>query len=216
MWDSDIFPKSSSWDTCGMLRGVLINVYAPCSHTERLRLWDTIRLVIDQNREACICVVGDLNAILFPKEREGRGEAGDSRDMFNFDDFISQCNLMDMPLSGRSFTWYRPDGTCKSKLDRILVNLEWITRWPNQVLKGLNRSLSDHCPIFMESARKDWGPRPFRFINAWVKHPKFKEFFEAKWSNYQVHGWAAFRLKEKLKRLRSDLKVWNREVFGVI
>ncbi|KAL8512922.1 hypothetical protein ACS0TY_019182 [Phlomoides rotata] len=121
-----------------------------------------------------------------------------------------------MPLAGRKFTWYRPDGTCKSRLDRILVNSEWITRWPNQVLKGERRTLSDHCPIYMESAIKNWGPRPFRFINTWVKHPQFKHFFESKWCSYQVHGWTAFRLKEKLKSLRNDLKVWNREVFGQI
>ncbi|KAL8508223.1 hypothetical protein ACS0TY_018708 [Phlomoides rotata] len=219
LWNSDIFHKTSSWDTCGMLvingffsadgkRGVLIN--------EKKGVWDTIRLVIDQNSEACIYVVGDFNAIRSPEERVGKGEVGDLREMVKFDDFITQCNLMDMPLSGRTFTWYRPDGTCKSKLDRILVNSQCIARWPNQVLKGLSRTQSDHCTIHMESARKKWGPRPFRFINALVKHPNFKDFFESKWCTYQVHGWAAFRLKEKLKCLRNDLKVWNKEVFGVI
>ncbi|KAL8497810.1 hypothetical protein ACS0TY_021229 [Phlomoides rotata] len=188
LWNSDIFRKTSSWDTCGMLivnglfcadgkRGVLINVYAPCSHAEKKGLWDTIRLVIDQYREACICVVGDFNAIRYPEERVGRGETGDTRDMAIFYDFISQCNLVDMPLSRRAFTWYRPDGTYKSKLDRILVNSEWISRWPNQALKGLKCTFSDHCPIYLESTGKDWGPRPFRFIKAWVKHPNFKEYF---------------------------------------
>ncbi|KAL8544459.1 hypothetical protein ACS0TY_004856 [Phlomoides rotata] len=195
-------------------RVVLINVYAPCSYAEKKGVWDTIRLVMDQYSEACICVVGDFNAIRSPEERVGRGEVGDVRDMAYFDEFISISNLVDMPLSGRTFTCYRPDGTCKSKLDRILVNSEWIARWLNQILKGLSRTLSDHCPIYMASERKDWGPRPFRFINAWVKHPNFKEFFEAKWSSYQVNGWAVFRLKEKLKLLRNDLKVWNKEVFG--
>ncbi|KAL8557753.1 hypothetical protein ACS0TY_005021 [Phlomoides rotata] len=166
--------------------------------------------------EACICVVGDFNAIRSSEERVGRGEVGDTRDMAKFDELIPQCNLVDMPLSGRTFMWYRPDGTCKSKLDSILVNSEWIAKWPNQAVKGLSRTLSDHCPIYMASARKNWGPRPFRFINAWVKHPKFKDFFESKWSSYQVHGWTAFRLKEKLKCLRNDLKVWNKEVFGEI
>ncbi|KAL8544625.1 hypothetical protein ACS0TY_005015 [Phlomoides rotata] len=188
LWNSDLFHKTSSWDTCGML---VINGFFSAD-------------------------VGDFNAIRSPEERVGRGEVGDTRDMAKFDELISQCNLVDMPLSGRTFTWYRPDGTCKSKLDRILVNSEWIARWSNQALKGLSRTLSDHCPIYIASARKNWGPRPFRFINVWVKHPKFKDFFESKWSSYQVHGWTAFRLKEKLKCLRNDLKVWNKEVFGEI
>ncbi|KAL8540253.1 hypothetical protein ACS0TY_001731 [Phlomoides rotata] len=219
LWNSDIFRKTSSWDSCGMLvingffpadgrRGVLINVYASCSYAEKKGVWDTISLVMDQYSEACICVVGDFNAIRSPEERVGRGEVDDVRDMVYFDDFIYNSNLVDMPLSGRTFTCYRPDGTCKSKLDRILVNSEWIARWTNQTLKGHSRTLSDHCPIYMASERKNWGPRPFRFINAWVKHPNFKEFLN-------LNG-AATKLKEKLKLLRNDLKVWNKEVFGEI
>ncbi|KAL8483361.1 hypothetical protein ACS0TY_026168 [Phlomoides rotata] len=218
LWNSDIFSKTSSWDTNGMLvinghftadgmRGVLINVYASCSYAEKRELWENINLVIDQYREACICVAGDFNAVRVPEERVGRGENGDTRDMANFDIFIKQCNLVDMPLSGR-----HSHGTEQM----VLVNSDWIVRWPRQVLKGLKRTISDHCPIYLEGSYKDWGPRPFRIVNAWVKHPQFKEFCASKWNSYQVDGWATFRLKEKLKLLRGDLKVWNREVFGMI
>ncbi|GKV51184.1 hypothetical protein SLEP1_g57855 [Rubroshorea leprosula] len=40
--------------------------------------------------------------------------------------------------------------------------------------------------------------------------------FEEKWSSYRVEGWEGFKLKEKFKLLKNDLKKWNKEVFGHI
>jgi len=34
------------------------------------------------------------------------------------------------------------------------------------------------------------------------------------WASYEVVGGGIFILKEKLKKLKVDLKVWNKEVFG--
>ncbi|KAL8519917.1 hypothetical protein ACS0TY_010740 [Phlomoides rotata] len=86
--------------------------------------------------------------------------------MEEFDKFIRDSNLIDLPLSGRSYTWYRPDGSCKSRLDRFLLNEEWVACYPTARLKGLPRSISDHYPLILEDGLIDWGPKPFRFSNA--------------------------------------------------
>ncbi|KAL8510781.1 hypothetical protein ACS0TY_017557 [Phlomoides rotata] len=98
----------------------------------------------------------------------------------------------------------------------MLVNTECLKQWPNQTLKGLRRSISDHVPLVLQSGIKDWGPRPFRFINSWLEHPQFKEFFQEKWKEYNIEGWAAYRLKGKLKLLKKDIREWNKVVFGDI
>ncbi|CAL5409249.1 unnamed protein product [Camellia sinensis] len=67
----------------------------------------------------------------------------------------------------------------------------------------------------MEDER-DWGPRPFRFINAWGLHPNFKSEVRKSWDNNQISGWASYRLMKKLGNLRAHLKKWNCEVFGNI
>lgn len=36
---------------------------------------------------------------------------------------------MDIPLVGKSFTWYRPNGKAKSKIVRIMVSREWLLHW---------------------------------------------------------------------------------------
>lgn len=104
------------------------------------------------------------------------------------------------------------DGTCKSKMNRFLVNEDWINKWPNYSTKSGGRTLSDHCPIYLDSSRQDWGPRPFKFINNWISHPDFKEFIKTRWNEYKVNDWAGFRLKEKLKLMKADLKEWNKSV----
>ncbi|XP_028067000.1 uncharacterized protein LOC114269849 [Camellia sinensis] len=61
---------------------------------------------------------------------------------------------------------------------------------------------------------RDWGPKPFRFLNAWILHPTFMKKIKFVWVSTQVEGWAGYRLKIKLKSLKKALKAWNNEVFG--
>lgn len=173
----------------------IVNVYAPCVTQQKTELWDALQLWIEQNSEVCICVIGDFNAIRFDEERVGRSNDGDTRDKELFEEFIIRSNLFDVPLRGRYYTWYRPNGTCKSKLDRALIN----EKWTGIMLKGIDRSLSDHCPILLHLNSKDWGPRPFRFLNAWLSHPNFVPFVEERWRSYTINGWAGYVLKEKLE-----------------
>ncbi|KAL8483511.1 hypothetical protein ACS0TY_026268 [Phlomoides rotata] len=105
-------------------------------------------------------------------------EKGDRRDISLFDDFITQSTLIELPLVDRSYTWYRADESCKSKLDRMLVNDSWLEKWTDLVLKGLGKSISGHCPILLESSKKDWGPKPFKFFNCWITNAEFSRFIK--------------------------------------
>ncbi|KAL8549194.1 hypothetical protein ACS0TY_008154 [Phlomoides rotata] len=99
--------------------------------------------------DCCICVIGDFNSVRDVNERDGRSMLPNLRDIASFNGFVSGSGLIDLPLHGRKFSWYKPDGSCKSRIDRSLVNHEWISRWPNSSLIGLRRSISDHCPIVL-------------------------------------------------------------------
>ncbi|GKV38927.1 hypothetical protein SLEP1_g46780 [Rubroshorea leprosula] len=80
--------------------------------------------------------------------------------------------------------------------------------------QGLPRNISDHCAIVLKSRSADWGPRPFRVLDAWQQHPDFKRFVEDKWSEMEVEGFAGYKCQQKLKLLKGFLKGWNKEVFG--
>ncbi|KAL8462439.1 hypothetical protein ACS0TY_033457 [Phlomoides rotata] len=225
LWDSDEFACSSSWNMEGAVivngfwkedgtRCCVVNVYAPCQVTAKMEFWDRILSIIDQEADSRICILGDFNSIRNDSKREGRRAGSCRRDVMAFDSFIRDSGLVDLPLRGRTFTWYRPDGTCKSRLDRILINNKWVEKWPDSYQKGLRRSISDHCPIILENKGKFWGPKPFRVVNAWFTHPDFRSFVENKWNEYRIEGWGGFILKEKFKKLKEDLKEWNRSIFG--
>jgi len=78
----------------------------------------------------------------------------------------------------------------------------------------LRREVSDHCALVVKSMEKDWGPKPFRTIDAWYLERGFNRMVKDKWQSYSVHGNELIKLKEKLKLLKFDLKSWNKEVFG--
>ncbi|KAL8534970.1 hypothetical protein ACS0TY_010843 [Phlomoides rotata] len=155
-----------------------------------------------------MCVVSDFYAIKNENERVGRGTTTDHRDIAAFNEFILQANLFELPLICRFYTWYRKDGSCKSKLDRMLMTKLLFEKWWPNILRSL--------PIFIESSIQDWGPKPFKFINCWISRLDFKAFIKIRSEDHKVLRWAGFRLKEKLKLLKMDLKAWNKTEFGNI
>ena len=60
----------------------------------------------------------------------------------------------------------------------------------------------------------NWGPNSFKFFNAWNDHGDFLSCMERSWTLDKVRGKVAFVLKEKLKMLKANLRVWNKEVFS--
>ena len=117
-----------------------------------------------------------------------------------FSEWIADMELIDIPLHGVKFTWRRNDS--KSRLDRGLCCHSWLTRFPKQILKGLNRSFSDHNPILLTmEPSQNWGPKPFRCYDAWFTNPQFKQFLTNEWRkipNVSLHN--------KLKILKTPLK----------
>ncbi|KAH1237298.1 hypothetical protein GmHk_08G022286 [Glycine max] len=63
---------------------------------------------------------------------------------------------------GSRFTWFRPNGSVKSRLDRCLVSEQWLSHWPDSSQHVIQKDFSDHCPIILKTVMVDWGPKPFR------------------------------------------------------
>ncbi|XP_057803588.1 uncharacterized protein LOC131018916 [Salvia miltiorrhiza] len=192
----------------------LVNIYAPQSFSDGVVLWDQISLVVEQNKDLCVCVVGDFNSIRNGSERVGRGSQFQFTDVQSFDSFIRNNNLVELPLQDRKFTWYQPQGQCKTKLDRFLVNDKWLDYWSHSKVRGLQRSVSDHVPILLETKAVFWGPKPFRFLNAWTNHQSFEQVVRESWQKSGITGWSCYVFKEKMKRLKEDLRKWNKSTFG--
>ena len=108
---------------------------------------------------------------------------------------------------GRKYTWYRPNGKANSRIDRFLNSFEWFQHWPSSKQYILDRQILYHCAFLLKSNVVDWGPKPFRFLDIWQEDKEFGNFVKRKWEVYSVMGNKFQMLKEKLKMLKSDLKV---------
>ena len=52
--------------------------------------------------------------------------------------------LSDLDLYGKKFTWSR--GNSSNKIDQMLVDGDWLMKFPNLMLKALSSKLFDHTP----------------------------------------------------------------------
>ncbi|XP_028080663.1 uncharacterized protein LOC114282213 [Camellia sinensis] len=114
--------------------------------------------------------------------------------MKDFNEFIDKLKLSDLPMLGRQFTWcYAIDGERCSRIDRFLLDSRWLEKFSFKQW-GLPRSISDHCPILLKGDERDWGLKPFKFLNPWLSYPTFMPEVKQLWENDQsveeeVHDW---------------------------
>ncbi|GKV03119.1 hypothetical protein SLEP1_g15482 [Rubroshorea leprosula] len=160
------------------------------------------------------CLLGDFNATRNQFERAGNNSQ--TSIMRQFEEFIQEAGLVEIPLIGRKFTWYHPNGCSMSILDRFLLFEELIMMWPDIKPWGLKRSLSDHCPILLKNEKINWGPKPFKFFNVWLKQKSFMELIVSTWKAKEIIGWKGYQLKEKLKIMSAKAKEWSKKAMSQI
>ncbi|KAF5465360.1 hypothetical protein F2P56_015376 [Juglans regia] len=190
-------------------------IYAKCNRLERQMLWEELNSD-RMGGEPCL-FAGDFNVIRSNIERCG----GRPRNRVAIDEFnrwIHQGGLLEMNSQGGKFTWCNgQQGLSRAwaKLDRVLLDANFLSLFPTAHCLYLPRTTSDHCPMVIEflSDPFSYGPPPFRFQQMWVEHPDFMTLVQKVWSE-SVIGSGLFKLATKLKKLKVALRVWNKSVFG--
>ncbi|GKV35410.1 hypothetical protein SLEP1_g43679 [Rubroshorea leprosula] len=97
-----------------------------------------------------------------------------------------------------------------SRIDKFLLSEGWLSKWCDTKQWGLTRTVSDHCPIMLKVNKMNWGPKPFKFFDAWLDDQGCRELISEVWNNEKTQGWAGFKLKEKLKATKNALREWSR------
>jgi hypothetical protein len=192
-------------------RCCVINVYSKCNLRDKRRLWQEVLMTRRGFGEIAWCIVGDFNSVISVNERRGVGSSIDvggdvGREMEHFGNFIRHLEMVDMPLLGRQFTWFHPNGVNMSRLDRVLLSVDWLNLWGDPTVWALERDVSDHCPLIIKYNNVDWGPKPFRFNNYWLHNSDFNEVVVNAWNSQNISGWMGFVLKERLKGLKGVIK----------
>lgn len=134
--------------------------------SEQRRFWDEMVMFRNQFYKHWI-TGGDFNAIRNNKEMCNC--VGLLKGSTDFGKFIEKCKLIDLPLIGKKFTWYGLEKK-KSRFDRFVVEEEWLELCDDIQQQELKRTVSDHVSILLTKGFVDWGPKPFKFFNAWLRN----------------------------------------------
>lgn len=167
----------------------LVNVYAPCDLRGKRLLWEELVSQMEGRGGDRWCFMGDFNSIKDPSERKGVDGNSRNEDIQLFGEFIAEASLIDLPLIGRKYTWYKSDGMAMSRLDRFLITEEWLCMWSNLSQWGLKRSVSDHCVVALKEKELNWGPKPFRMMKCWEGISGYEEFVKNEWRGMEIEGW---------------------------
>ncbi|XP_042973032.1 uncharacterized protein LOC122304830 [Carya illinoinensis] len=195
--------------------GKLWILWAKGAKVERMKLWQSLSNRVRGSTPWL--VLGDFNIIRNDLERRG-GRPRQYATMEDFNSFIDSTGLSEMKYSGNHLSWCnRHEGASQSWscLDRVLMSAEVLSIFLEAHLEYLGRSTSDHSPMVIRwnNSSTSYGFPPFKFHQMWVKHEAFMECVAVSWEKgMEERGMA--RLAKKLKRLKSTLRGWNKEVFG--
>jgi hypothetical protein len=70
-------------------------------------------------------VCGYFNAVRCVEERRSLRGGGGVNDFHSFNVFVDENGLIDLPLCGRRYTWFKGDGSSMSMIDIFLLSEEW-------------------------------------------------------------------------------------------
>jgi hypothetical protein len=176
----------------------IVNVYAKCNIQDKRKMWDKITMSRRGFGGCLWCIVGDFNSVREASERRGmvtNMPYTSNLELAEFDSFLMDLGLEDMPIIGRNFTWFHPNGVTMSRLDRVLLSIGWSDVWTNPNVRVIPRDVSDHCLLVLRYDTINWCPKPFRFNNAWLDNKKFGEMVVKTWEEQSFSGWMGFVLK---------------------
>ncbi|XP_074267057.1 uncharacterized protein LOC141590359 [Silene latifolia] len=189
-------------------------IYAFNDITDRKVLWKDLMFFADSiNGLWMLC--GDFNCVLSPTERLGGNTT--IEEIAYFQACVDYCARMDCPAVGSFYTWNNkqdPSTRVYSRLDRVLVNHDWLQCRNSAYVNFRNEGLFDHSPcIIQDSMGNIVGRKSFKYFNMWSQVDEFLPCIQQYW-DIIWQGTKMFKVVMKLKSLKKTLKELNKNLFG--
>ena len=192
-------------------------IYGSNDGMERRGLWSHLQTVSGTFMSNPWMLAGDFNVIAHPTESSYEHQQYSSG-MRDFMDSRESLSVFDHAYTGPLMTWsnHQSEGFLARKLDRVLINDNWLSCFPSSSVEFLPPEVSDHCPGFVQLHQESSSsPKPFKFFNYWTKHARFLEVVEQSWRGEMI-GNPLKILHYKMKRLKAEMREFNNAEFGNI
>lgn len=157
-------------------------------------------------------ITGDFNLIYQASDKNNLNL--NRRLMGKFRAAIAECELLEVCLHNRRFTWSNErENPTMVKLDRAFCNSEWELLFPNFALNAVSAGTSDHCPIVLMCQDKVPRKASFKFEAHWLHVQGFRETVQLAW-NKEHRGPALSVLRAKLDDTAKALRAWSKPLFS--
>ncbi|XP_074290992.1 uncharacterized protein LOC141617727 [Silene latifolia] len=180
-------------------------IYGLNSLEGRVGLWSFMQNCIPNGPWICL---GDYNCVRNTDERISSKPAN-LQAIDEFNNAISSSGLDELVTHGCTFTWTNKQDENDRKwmrLDRVLVNSDWIQRFPASYADALVAGVSDHYPLVITVQTNDvQRPKQFRYLNCWGQDPSFVPVVKKVWES-EIQGCPMYRLITHLKLVKGKLK----------
>ncbi|XP_038991297.1 uncharacterized protein LOC120114449 [Hibiscus syriacus] len=200
---------------------VLSAVYGSNDNITRRQLWQHIQDLERTIGHLPWILGGDFNIILQPNESSNHELLCpfSTTEMKDFQDLSQDLDLHDHPFIGPLLTWSnkQTENYLDKKLDRVLINSNWVNNFQNPFVEFLPPGVSDHCMASVRFSKDNPinKPKPFKFFYFWTSHPNYLTEIENSWQTL-FQGNPMQILFHKLKHLKSSLKNLNSSCFSDI
>ena len=121
-------------------------IYAKCTRVGRRCLWQGMEFLSNRLSLPWL-VVGDFNVISSFDERVG-GSPANVTNIEEFNSAMLNCGLSSADFDGHLFTW--TNGTVWQRLDRVLINAQWMDAYPVTRVSHLARGRSGHASLLIK------------------------------------------------------------------
>ncbi|KAF6163927.1 hypothetical protein GIB67_024782 [Kingdonia uniflora] len=157
------------------------------SYIKRRILWDQI-CKLSTNMNLPWTLLGDFNAIQSAREKVG-GIPVIPHTIVEFMNCLQTAGLVDCKFKGNFLTWSNKSTRGKRvavKLDRVLINSQWMNIFNYSQANFLNPNVSDHSPCILNiTSPSSSNPKPFKFFNCWADDSEFLDVVKDAW-NFQI------------------------------
>ncbi|XP_074288935.1 uncharacterized protein LOC141614080 [Silene latifolia] len=164
-------------------------------------------IVLQEHTQVVHCLVQHFASGRYAHEKISNTPP-DLMDMTDFNSCLADCGLDDMQGSGSDFTWFNKQEVrtrVYSKLERVLINADWLLSFTQTTAQFLPPGIVDHCPVILSFCDDSLPKKQFKFLNCWIDHPDFKAKVTEAWQSFPV-GNSMHRFMAKLKNTRKYLK----------
>ncbi|XP_073360435.1 uncharacterized protein [Aegilops tauschii subsp. strangulata] len=137
--------------------------------------------------------------------------------MRKFKAFVDNNELKELYMHGRRFTWSNErDQLVMTKIDQVLVSVDWELNFPDVLLQALSSNISDHAPLHLSTSAPFCPKRRFRFEIYWTRLEGFEQAVKDAWVCEDDIADPFKRLNALLRNTASALQAWGQRKIGNI